>query len=408
MTKKDDSRSNTLRSLRERTEAMLAASAEPSKRDVVEVTPQEMQRIVHELQVHQIELETQNDELRRAQAELAFSRDRFNDLYDFAPVGYVTLDAAETIVECNLTLVTLFGIERKRMLGVPFFRYVVSDHQNLLRFHLATASETDAMQRCELMLRRGDGSTFPAQFEIVSAKDHASFALIYRIAIMNVTERWQAEEQLKASLRDKEVLLREIHHRVKNNLQIISSLVSLQGDTVADESARLVLADVRDRVHSMALVHERLYAADSLAALDFAEYASSLMDYLLRSHGNIANVKLTLAVQPIALPVGAAVHCGLMLNELVSNALKHGFPAGRHGEITVGLEREKVSGTLCLYVRDTGVGLPAGFDWRGAKSLGLRLVQMLARQLGGTVDVKSSPGTEFRVKFAIRSDMLAL
>lgn len=384
------------------------AGCETADPDVQDLTPQEVRRIVHELQVHQIELETQNEELRRAQIELGLSRDRFNDLYDFAPVGYVTLDEAGTILEVNLTLANLLGIGRQRLLGAPFFRHVASEHQPLLRSCFKAASETATSQRCEVTLRRGDGQSFPAQLEIAGAKDSERGTSSYRIAIMNITDRWQAEERLKASLRDKEVLLREIHHRVKNNLQIISSLVSLQADGLADEPSRAMFADVRDRVYSMALVHERLYAAESLAELDFAEYTSSLMDYLLRSHGGAANVKLTLAVQSITLPVGAAVHCGLMLNELVSNALKHAFPAGRHGEIVVGLDRDAVSGTLSLYVRDSGVGLPEGLDWRSAKSLGLRLVQMLARQLGGSVEVQRSPGTEFRVKFAIRSDMLAL
>lgn len=408
MGKKEDSRLSALRSLRERTEALLGSGFGTPRPNVDDLTPAEVRRIVYELQVHQIELETQNEELRRTHAELELSRDRFNELYDFAPVSYVTIDEAGTIREANLTLVTLFGIERKRLIGAPFFRHVVGESQQMLRFFLTTASETASTQRCEISLRRGDGALFPAQLEIVSAKEGAEDALIYRIAIMNVTDRWQAEERLKASLRDKEVLLREVHHRVKNNLQIISSLVSLHVDGIADESARELFTDVGDRVHSIALVHELLYASDSLAALDFADYTRSLMDYLLRSHGNAAHIKLTLAVQPIALPVGAAVHCGLMLNELVSNALKHAFPAGRHGEIIVGLDRDSVSGTLCLRVRDNGVGLPAGFDWRSAKTLGLRLVQLLARQLGGTVEVQCSPGTEFRVKFAIRSDMLAL
>ena len=204
------------------------------------------------------------------------------------------------------------------------------------------------------------------------------------------------------------MLLREIHHRVKNNLQVVSSLVSLQADTQTDAGVRTLLGDVRDRVRSMALVHELLYSSDSLAVVDFAEYTRSLLRYMLHTHGEVAaKVKLTLAVQPLELPVEAAVHCGLILNELVSNALKHAFPGRQSGEIVVSLDREAAGGLVCLRVRDSGVGLAAGVDWRNTPSLGLRLVQMLTRQLRGTVQCSGPPGTEFRVKFALNSDILA-
>ena len=367
----------------------------------------EMQRLIQELQVHQVELETQNEELRSAQRELELSRDRFNDLYDNAPVGYVTLDKQAIVQQANMTLVRLLAVERQRLLGTMFSRYVRRGEHDHLTSFLNFANDSGMLQRCEVTLRRGDGTTFPAQLEIAKHK-HGDGAVMYRIAVMDVTERRHAEDQLKASLREKDVLLREVHHRVKNNLQIISSLVNLQAEAISDPGMTSLFSDIRDRVRAMALVHERLYAAESLASLDFAEYARSLLDYLFRSHGAFGNVQLRLSVQRTPLPVGAAVYCGMLLNELVSNVLKHAFPVGRSGEMEVSLDRDATSGELCLRVRDNGIGFPEGFDWRNTRSLGLRLVQMLTRQLGGSVEVGSHPGTEFRVKFIIRGDMLAL
>ncbi len=221
--------------------------------------------------------------------------------------------------------------------------------------------------------------------------------------VLDNTERKRAEEQVKSSLSEKEVMLREIHHRVKNNLQIISSLVSLQADNLVDERMREELKDVRDRVRSMALVHEKLYQTSDLAQLNFGDYATNLLHSLWRSHGALADkVRLHLAVAPVALPIEAAVPCGLLLNELAGNALKHAFPGNSGGEVTVTLEHDAATGSVSLQVRDNGVGLPVGVDWRQSRSLGLRLVQILTNQLRGTLETGSGPGTTFQVNFFLK------
>jgi PAS domain S-box-containing protein len=212
----------------------------------------------------------------------------------------------------------------------------------------------------------------------------------------------QAEEQIRASLAEKEVLLKEIHHRVKNNLQVISSLISLQADSMADEQMQGVLGDVRDRVRTMALVHEKLYQTEDLARLDFAEYALSLLNYIWDSHSaSNGKMRLNMSLSPLILPVGTVVLCGLILNELASNTIKHAFPDGRGGDVTVTLEHNPATGAVSLRVRDNGVGLPADLDWRQTNSLGLRLVQMLAKQMRGTVETGPGPGTEFQINFNV-------
>jgi two-component sensor histidine kinase len=219
----------------------------------------------------------------------------------------------------------------------------------------------------------------------------------------DLTRRKQAEEQIKTSLVEKEAMLREIHHRVKNNLQVISSLISLQADNLTDERVREEFNTVCDRIRSMAMIHEKLYQTGNLARLNFAEYATSLLQYLWNSYDVLAEkVRLNLDLAPVALSIEKAIPCGLILNELASNILKHAFPHNGRGEATVGLEYDTVTGTVRLRVCDNGVGLPAGRDWRQSPSLGLRLVEILAGQLSGTVETGTGPGTEFRITFPVK------
>lgn len=216
----------------------------------------------------------------------------------------------------------------------------------------------------------------------------------------DITDRKRSEVAIRASLEEKEVLLKEIHHRVKNNMQIISSLVSLQADQSQHFTIREILQDVSHRVRSMAMVHEKLYQSTDLARVDFAAYTHSLLNYLWRSYeSESSHRQLSLNLEPVLIPVNEAVPCGLILNELVSNALKHAFPDHNRGEVAVSLHRSEQDGVV-LGVRDNGRGLPAGFDWTQAQSLGLRLVHMLAGQLHATVDVHSDrKGTQFIVVF---------
>lgn len=392
-----------------RMENRAGASPAMASPDLAGLSVQEARRLVHELRVHQVELETQNEELRRTQTELELSRDRFNHLYDSAPVGYVTIDMEGTISQANLTMTRMLGVERGRLVGMKLSRYITKESQDHLYLHLWAAREGRASPRSELELRRADASTFSAQLESACGRDLISQDILCHIAVVDITERKQAEEKLKVSLREKEVLLREIHHRVKNNLQVISSLVSLQAETLAKEPGMQALfSDIRDRVRAMALVHERLYESQDLARLDFTAYLRSLLNYLFRAYADVsAKVRLSLAVEPVALPLGIAMHCGLILNELVSNALKHAFPYGG-GEIIVSLDRDAVTDAVCLRVRDNGIGLPEGLDWRHTRSLGLRLVQMLAKQLRGTVEASRESGTEFSVRFVVSGTTLAM
>jgi PAS domain S-box-containing protein len=224
-------------------------------------------------------------------------------------------------------------------------------------------------------------------------------ARLYEQAQQEITERKRAEEQIKTSLKEKEVLLKEIHHRVKNNLQAIASLLYLQSKKIQSQEALEVFQDSQNRVRSMALVHERLYQSQDLARVDFAEYVRSLANYLFRSYGVHWNViTLRMNVDNASMGIDTAVPCGLILNELVSNCLKHAFPGGREGEIHIEL-RSDHEGQFTLMVRDDGVGVPKDLDFQNTKSLGLQLVNTLVDQLEGTIELDTSGGTAFEITF---------
>ncbi len=205
--------------------------------------------------------------------------------------------------------------------------------------------------------------------------------------------------KLKASLAEKDTLLKEIHHRVKNNLQIISSLISLQSNRIADPMQRRLFQDTRDRVKSMALVHEKLYQSKDLGRVEMAEYARQLLTDLLLVNGAAASkIQLTLQLEPVFLPVDIAIPCGLILNELTTNAIKHAFDGRLSGEIAVRLQVE-CEEMVRITFSDDGRGMSAGRDWRKADTLGLQLVCMLTEQLQGTIDMPNGPGTVFQLSF---------
>jgi two-component sensor histidine kinase len=207
-----------------------------------------------------------------------------------------------------------------------------------------------------------------------------------------------SEKRLKASLAEKEVLLKEVHHRVKNNMQVISSLVDLQADEIEDADMRAILHDVRYRVHSMAMVHEKLYQSNDLAKLEFSDYVKTLLEYLWRSIGANSRVQLDLDLKPVFLSVNQAVPGGLILNELFSNALKHAFKGRDTGKLRVSLAEDE-KGKVRLCVHDDGIGLPPQMDWKQPRSLGLRIVRRLARQLHAAMDVTSNNGTQITINF---------
>jgi PAS domain S-box-containing protein len=246
--------------------------------------------------------------------------------------------------------------------------------------------------------RRKDGTTFPVEVNI-------SFIVLgknsYMVAVVrDITERKRIDEQIIQSLKEKEILLREIHHRVKNNMQIVSSLLGLQSGYIKEKKYIEMFRDSQNRINSMSLIHEKLYFSKDLAKIEFNEYISDLANSLFQSQGvKVGTIELSLNIENVSLGIDQGIPCGLIINELITNSLKYAFPDGRKGEIKVSLCLNDEN-MVELVVGDNGVGIPDDIDFRKTESLGLRLVTILAEdQLHGEINLDRSRGTEFKIKF---------
>lgn len=214
-----------------------------------------------------------------------------------------------------------------------------------------------------------------------------------------IKERKNAEKQIKKNLKEKEILLREIHHRVKNNLQIISSLLDLQAGHLEGKEASDLICESQNRVKSMALIHEQLYQSEDIGNVNFKEYINSLVSNLANSYGaDIKNLSFKIDVRDVLLNIDSAIPCGLIIAELVSNSLKHAFPNSRNAKIIINFTLDK-DNNYVLNISDNGVGLPKNFDFKNTESLGLQLVNMLVQQLKGKISVDVSSGTTFKIIF---------
>jgi two-component sensor histidine kinase len=217
--------------------------------------------------------------------------------------------------------------------------------------------------------------------------------------------RITAEEQIKRALKEKEVLLKEIHHRVKNNMQVIASLLRLQSRHIKNKEAQALFKNCQSRVNSMALVHEKLYQSPDMSRIDFNEYIQSLTVQLFDLYNvHPAAIKLKTRINDVSLDVNTATPCGLILNELVSNSLKHAFPEGTRGEVNIVMHPVNEN-EVELIVSDTGIGFPESLDFRNTESLGMHLVIVLVEQLGGTIELDRSGGTAFTIRFGVDKSM---
>ena len=378
-------------------------------------------------------------ERRRADEALWESEKRFRAIAETADDAMVVFDRRENIFFWNSAAKSIFGYEAGETQGKVLDSIVSPRFREVLREEMG---QVVAKKKADLVGMtkemggiRKDGREFPVELSLATwrTKEEVFFTVIAR----DITERKQAEKELKQhrdhleemveerttklktavewlqrevlecdrveqelrnSLQEKEVLLKEIHHRVKNNLQVISSLLNLQAGTIEDPDAVETLKESQSRIRSMAFVHESLYQSDNLSEVDLGRYIHVLTTHLFRTYKiNTSLISLDIDAEDAGLSVDATIPCGLIINELISNSLKYAFPGGREGRIYVDLHSE--NGQLTLIAGDDGVGFAEDVDFRNTESLGLQLVNTLVDQIDGTIELNGKEGTEFRITF---------
>src|SRR5581483_11141393 len=369
---------------------------------------------------------------------LRASEAKFRGILESAPDAIVGVHANGRIIVVNTQAEKLFGYNREELFGLPIETLLPDRYKAGHASHRAgyySDPQTRPMGAgFDLYARRKDGSEFPAeislsplerddgvmvtsairdiserkQMEVAprQARDQLEARVKERTAELEsansqlqqeIAERKRVEALISASLEEKELLLKEIHHRVKNNLQIISSLLNLQSACLNDPRAAEVFKDCQNRVAAMALIHEQLYQSGNQSGVDLPNYIKLLCNDLLISYGaDHSRIELTLDLKPIFVNIDTAIPCSLIITELVSNSLKHAFPNSRKGRINITLDPNDSDG-FQLVVSDDGVGLPDGIDYRKTTSLGLRLVNALTAQLRGNIEFLSDGGTQVRI-----------
>jgi PAS domain S-box-containing protein len=338
---------------------------------------------------------------RQNERSLRASEERYRAVAESSLAGIAIADPEETITYANQAFADMLGHRCEELVGMSLGRLV--DEDELGRFRGLTRQRKEGLGNVyETVVRHREGHKVNV---LVSASplstSEGQFSGTLGVTT-DISERKRAESELRAVLEEKEVLLKEIHHRVKNNLQIVASLLRLQERGVHEEAARRALVDSRMRVLSMARIHEQLYGAADLIRIDMESYLEQLCGSL-RHLRTSDSVVIRSAAPGVSLPMDLAIPCGLLINELVMNALTHAFEGRERGEVHVELRtRGNVADAWCfLTVRDNGVGLPP-LDISGeAGSLGLRLVSTLTKQVDGTLEVEREEGTVFRVSFPL-------
>ncbi len=339
-------------------------------------------------------------DLKNTQKKLEKSVVRFQALAEYSVDGIITTDAYGKILYFNNSLLNMFGYSKEELKNSQLTlimpeRYRENFMNSLRKFRL-TGEHRLAGRIIETIGHKKDDTEFP--FEMSLTKWEVDKKIYFTSIIRNISERKTAENDLKKSLKEKEILLKEIHHRVKNNLQIISSLLDLQEDYVKEDTEAVnVLKESQNRVLSMAMLHEMLYQSKDLNHINFSDYTWNLVSNLLDSYVK-PNIQTVINVEEMFLNIETSIPLGLIISELVSNSLKYAFPHSDNGKISIDLHPQKNG--YELIISDNGIGIPETINFKNnTLTLGLRLVNNLVDQLDGTIDLNRTHGTKYTIKF---------
>jgi len=331
---------------------------------------------------------------------LSVSEQNYREIVESTDDLIAKVGSNENIMMVNNKAINTFGLSSEESIGRSVFSFIHTDDRKKTRklFNYLVKSKS-AVGHFENRLVSNDGRVSHMLWASnIHYDDTGEVKFINNIG-RDITERKKAEEALTQALDNKDMLIREVHHRMKNNLAVIQSLLSLQVKDVTDEKSKGYLLDAENRMHSMAMIHEMLHGSNDLKSLKTRVYIEKLVGTLTQNYKlDTQSIKLQCDIQDISLDVDTMIPLGLIVNELVSNALKHAFPDDTNGELTVSLTKTEESGYV-LVIKDNGIGLPEDFDLMKANSLGLKIVKSLVRQIKGIFEIPNRDGAEFVIVF---------
>jgi len=338
---------------------------------------------------------------KKTEAALKESEARYRALFDRSRDIVFIHDFKGNFIDANKAALDIFGYSKEEIRALNFSFLLADNEQNSeVGRALKELAETGRQKELtEFKLKKKNGEIIWVETKSSVVFRDGNPVAIQGIA-RDVTKRKKAEQQIERSLHEKEVLLQEIHHRVKNNMQIIISLLRLQSHDVKDKRDLELFRMSQERIYSMALIHEKLYRSKDFTRVNFAQYFESFIIHILHTYNvDSKKIRYNLDVDEVKVDINKAIPLGLIFNELVSNVFKHAFPDGRRGEVLIKLRRPKKNKKITLIIRDNGVGMPDELDVENPKTLGLQLVKDLVEQINGDIRIKKKAGTEIEVIF---------
>ncbi len=422
--------------LRKKAEALLTKDVQTD----IDLQKQDILKLIEEIEVFRIELEIQNEEIRETQSALTKSQREFFNLFEYAPIGYAVLTHDGVIMQLNKKGAELFHLSREHLIKSKLnaFTFPPGIDFKLHYERLKSAKESRTLEaefvsrhggkfwaRLDLTLWEQNSENQPhkilcaitdisdmksAEQELVTYRNHLEKLVQQRTEELESTNlklydeietRKQSEQKIADSLQEKEVLIKEIHHRVKNNLQVIISLLRMHGRRIENEEVAEVFTESRNRIQAMAMIHETLYQQEAFVNIDLKSYLKRLSYTLARVYSSPGfMVQIDVDVQDVTLVIDQAIPCGLIMNELISNALKYAFPPDcRDARIIISV-REDGNGELTFMVRDNGSGISDTVNLESPKTMGLMIIFNLAqKQLNASVEVQVENGTAFYIRF---------
>jgi PAS domain S-box-containing protein len=333
---------------------------------------------------------------KEAEEKLTIEKAYLDFLYESAQEAVIMTDKEGRAIRVNKEFTRLFGFILDEIRDRPIDEYLVPESHLKEAEAITKKVAGGGKVKIESIRQHRNGTLIDVSILGAPIEINGEVVAVYGI-YRDITERKRALEQIRASLKEKDVMLREIHHRVKNNLQIIASLLRLQARGIKDKAALEKFKISQDRIKSMALVHERLYQSEDLSRIDFSDYIKRITSHLLSIYSLVApRINMTLDVEKVYFDINKAIPCGLIINELLTNIMKHAFSESEKGEIVVKMDDNK-QGKITFIVKDNGKGFPKELDFRNTNTLGLQLVNDLVKQLKGNIELDRKGGTTWKI-----------